>query len=254
MHPCVLSAPENFAQFAEAAIARGIGEICVTDHMPLSLSHAKDRLQPGTVREYCARVHALAAAYAGRLGIKCGIEIDYHPSVLPEIYEVLGQGDFDCVLASTHLHIFEKERLARYTYNDFAALALENTQRAAESDLFDIIAHPDMYRFAFSRPDRFPLRPDAYTPERHESAVKALLRAVAARGMRLEINPHLAEHFGDLAQTYPQESILAWALELGVRFSYGSDAHKAESVGALLDELERHPLYGRALTDWGNEA
>ena len=252
IHPTVLRTPERFADFVEAACRKGIGEICVTDHMPLSISRAKDRLERGTVREYCARVRELAAEYADRISIKCGIEIDYHPSVLGEIDEVLAQGDFDYLLASSHLHLFEKENCARYTYNDFAKMSLENAIGAVESGLFHALAHPDMYRFPFTRPDRYPLIPEPYAPELHESLIKTVLCAVAKKGMYLEINPHLAQHTGVLADIYPQEPIAKWAMELGVRFVYGSDAHVAEDVGVLLDELEKHPIYAQALRCLGN--
>ena len=255
MHPTVLKTPERFELFVKEALRKNIGEICVTDHMPLSLSHAKDRLERGRVRDYCARVRELAEAYADCISIKCGIEIDYHPSVRSEIEEVLGEGSFDFILGSSHIHIFEKENCARYTYNDFAALALENSIRAAESGWFDALSHPDMFRFTFERPDRFPLIVEEYTPARHRALWDALFAAVNKSGAYLEINPHLAEDKRDLFYTYPQDSVVEWALEAGVKFSFGSDAHKPESVGAYLDELEVHPVYGGALAAWesGNE-
>lgn len=250
LHPTVMATPERFALFVKEALCQNIGEICVTDHMPLSISHAKDRLARDEVRAYCARVRELAAEYRDVISIKCGIEIDYHPSVLSEIETVLGEGDFDFILGSTHLHIFEKENCARYTYNDFAALALENAIRAAESGWFDAISHPDMFRFAFTRPDRFPLIAEEYTPARHRALWEALFAAVNKAGMYLEINPHLAEDKGNLFYTYPQDTVVQWALAAGVKFSFGSDAHKPESVGAYLDELETHPVYGKALYFW----
>lgn len=252
MHPTVLKSPERFALFAEQALQKGIGEICVTDHMPLSLSHAKDRLERGSIKAYCARVRELARQYEGRLSIKCGIEIDYHPSVTDEVRAVLEQGEFDYILASSHMHIFVKD-FARYTFNDFAALALENSLKAAQTGWFSAISHPDMYRFAFERPERFPLVDDGYDVWRHKELLLALFKAVKQQGMYLEINPHLAEDKQDLFYSYPQAEIVTWAQEEGVRFSYGSDAHKAESVGALLEELERHPVYGQALAGWEQE-
>ena len=251
MHPTVLKAPELFARYAQTALANGIDEICVTDHMPLSISRAKDRLERGSVRAYCARVRELAKQYEGRLSVKCGIEIDYHPSVTDEVDEVLEAGEFDYILGSSHMHLFIKD-FASYSRNDFAALALENALRAVQSGKFSALSHPDMYRFAFLRPDRFPLVDDGYDVLRHKDLIDELLQAVKQKGMYLEINPHLAADKGDLLYTYPQVQILEWALARDVRFSYGSDAHVPEHVGVLLRELERHPVYGKALADWEN--
>ena len=249
MHPTVLKAPERFEQFAQTALANGIDEICVTDHMPLSISHAKDRLERGSIQAYCARVRALSRQYEGRLSIKCGIEIDYHPSVTGEIEEVLAAGDFDYVLGSSHMHVFLKD-YPNYTQNDFAAAALENAIQAAQTGWFSAISHPDMYRFAFEKPERFPFSAGGYDVLRHKALITELLQSVKQGGMYLEINPHLAVDKQDLFYTYPQAEIAAWAQETGVRFSYGSDAHTPDHVGALLPELEAHPLYGKALAAW----
>ena len=252
MHPMVIQAPERFDEFVQSALRKNIGEICITDHMPLSLSDAPDRIPSGSVGEYCARVRELAKRYEGIISIKCGIEIDYHPSVMDEVERALDAGDFDFVLGSSHMQIFVSD-YSKYSFNDFAKLALENSIRAAESGLFSAIAHPDMYRWTFERPKRFPMVDDGYTPLRHEGLIRELLSAVSSRGMLLEINPHLADSKKDLFYMYPQDTILSWALETGVRCSYGSDAHAPGSVGALLDELEVHPLYGTALDGWENE-
>jgi histidinol phosphatase-like PHP family hydrolase len=73
------------------------------------------------------------------------------------------------------------------------------------------------------------------------------------RGMRLEINPHLAVKELDVQKVYPSLPILGRALELGVKFCYGSDAHKSEEVGTMLDQLRLHPVYGQAIAQWEAE-
>ena len=71
-----------------------------------------------------------------------------------------------------------------------------------------------------------------------------------ARGMKLEINPHFAERPADLSLCYPERPILRLAQTEGLSFCYGSDAHRASSVGAMLAELEQDPDYGPALRSW----
>ena len=252
MHPMVIQAPDRFDEFVQSALRKNIGEICVTDHMPLSLSDAPDRIPDGSVRQYCARVREFAKKYEGVIRIKCGIEIDYHSSVISEVERALDEGEFDFVLGSSHMQFFVSD-YSKYTFNDFAKLALENSICAAESGLFSAIAHPDMYRWAFKRPKRFPMIDDEYSPERHEDLIRELLSAVSSRGMLLEINPHLADGEKELFYTYPQDTIVSWALDMNLRFSYGSDAHAPGSVGAMLDELEAHPIYGKALDGWENQ-
>ncbi len=251
-HPTVLRTPERFNLFIEQALDKGISEICVTDHMPLSVSNAKDRIPVGRVKDYCLSVRELSKKYEGIIKINCGIEIDYHPSVVGEIESVLQSGDFDYILASSHMHLFTDD-FSKLTFNEFAARALENSLAAVETGLFSAVSHFDMYRFPFVNPERFPLIDDGYAPQRHEVIIKEIIKKIKQSGMYMEINPHLAAVKGVFSYMYPQEIITEWALEEGVKFSYGSDAHLPHSVGELLDELELHPVYSKALADWEKE-
>ena len=251
MHPTIIGNPEQFELFVKNALKRNIKEICITDHMPFSVSPAPDRIPQGLVREYCRAVREAAKKYEDVISIKCGIEIDFHPSAISEIERVLEEGCFDFALASSHMHVFIKD-YPSYTFTDFSAAALENSILAAETGWFDAIAHLDMYRFAFENPERFPLIENNYSAVCHKDLIDNLFDILKKRGMLLEINPHLADKKQNMAYTYPEKIIVEWALEKGLRFSYGSDAHKPSAVGAYLDELEFDPIYGKALAVWEN--
>ena len=58
------------------------------------------------VAEYCRRVREIAKRYEGKIHIKCGVEADFHSLSVGEVERVLAEGDFDFVLASSHMHIF----------------------------------------------------------------------------------------------------------------------------------------------------
>ena len=85
LHPRILDPSNAFENFIHVALDNGIKEICITDHMPLSVSNAGDRIPNGQIKAYCRRVRELAKRCEDMISIKCGIEIDYHPSVLDEI-------------------------------------------------------------------------------------------------------------------------------------------------------------------------
>ena len=76
------------------------------------------------------------------------------------------------------------------------------------------------------------------------------LDAFVENGVRLELNAHIAELTGCIEDMYPHTFILQRALAKGISFTYGSDAHKAESVGVRLKELRKHELYKQALAMW----
>ena len=252
IHPQIITNNELFEKIVDTALANGIEEICITDHMPLTCSSASDRIPHGKVRDYCRRGRELAEEYSDRISVKLGIEADYHPSAIGELEAVLSEGDFDFVLGSSHLHVFSHLGFfdGKLSYGDYAELMYENTASAAASGYFDAIAHVDMYRWIFTKHERFPLIDDGFCVEDHTASIKEMLCAIKNNGLRLEINPHFASHTLDLNKVYPCDLITQAALDMGIKFSFGSDAHKAEDVGKMLDMLRCHPLYGKAIKTW----
>ena len=253
MHPSVLRVPGGFDEFAGQALRRGIGEVCITDHMPLA-SHKGDRILPGHVEEYRREVLTIKEKWAGKLTVKLGIEVDYFPALTTEMAEVFDAGEYDWIHGSTHLHVVRRDLFGtECTFNEYANLSFENTLEAVQTGLFQSLSHIDIHRWAFSRQDRFPLVDDGYDVQRHMSIISQILDAVKARGMRLEINTHFAANTGDFENVYPEIPIVELALEKGVLFSFGSDAHSADHVGILLDELHAHPVYAKALETWEDD-
>ena len=252
MHPMVVQKPEQFDLFVQKTIAEGIEEICITDHMPLLCSTAKDRIPHGKVKEYCAAVRRFAKQYEDQISIKLGIEIDFHPSVKDEIEAVLDAGEFDYILGSSHLHVIKQNEWFpnNITYNDYAKAMFENTILAAQSGYFDAIAHIDMHRRIFARKDKFPLIDDEYSEDLHTQLINETLDVIAENGVRLELNPHIAELSGDIMDMYPSLYVTERALEKGIKFTFGSDAHKPQSVGTCLKELREHEVYKKALATW----
>ena len=255
MHPTVIQDTGRLEAFVSCAESLGIQEICITDHMPLRGNSAGDRIPAGKVSDYCATVRKMAKQYGDRISIKLGIEVDYHPSVEDEIKAVLTPGQFDYVLGSSHLHAISGLELftGRVSRNEYAKAMFENTLAAIRTGWFNTIPHLDMHRWIFANPGRFPLQDDGYDEAHHWEQIDRVLMEIRDRGMRLEINPHLAVKDLDVQKVYPSLPILERALELGVKFCYGSDAHKSEEVGTMLDQLRLHPVYGQAIAQWEAE-
>ena len=251
MHPTIVQDRERFHAFAGKAIEEGIEEICVTDHMPLSVSNAADRIPAGRVEDYCRTVRELAREYEGRLSVKLGIEIDYHPDYTDEIEAVLKAGDYDYVIGSSHMHVGQVDIFHMVsTRNEYARASLENSLLAAQSGYFDAIAHLDIYRWNFTLPKRFPLVDDDYCYEMHLPLIDRVLDTIRDEGLRLELNPHFAAKELCIERMYPEMGIVQMALDKGLRFSYGSDAHVPQEVGVMLQKLRTHPVYGKAIQRW----
>lgn len=252
MHPQISKSEETFDAFAITAIENGIDEVCITDHMPLENSLAPDRIPRGKVEEYCYKVRQIADKYRGKLSVKLGIEIDYHPTIRNQIENVLKSGKFDFVLGSSHLHAISELDIFSLTKtrNEYAKAMLENTISAAESGYFNAIAHVDMYRWIFSNPERFALSDDFFCEEKHMELIDKTLESIKKNNLYLEMNPHFAVSQKSISCMYPSISITEPALDKGIKFSYGSDAHTAKDVGIMLGDLRSHSVYGKALKGW----
>jgi len=245
IHMNILKKPETVDEFVETAIAKGFEEICITDHMPLRRSGAFDRIPAGSVGEYCEAVGLLAERYSGRIVIKTGIEIDHHPEVIAEIEEVLKQGSFDYVIGSTHMHLFGYREGMRFS--EFVERSYKNVQDAVKTGYYDTVSHINMYRWVLSRTNRFPFEDDCGNDPYFAELIEETLLSIKKSGMKLEINPHYATATGDLKDMYPSERILLKAIDFGVDFIFGSDAHSPDQVGDLYERLVEHPVYSRVL-------
>lgn len=239
-HPNLLKKPAQADEFVSRAVELGFDEIVFTDHMPFSVTGDEhDRIPAGMVSDYCREVSALRERYADKIRILTGIEIDYRKDCVPEIRDVLSAGHFDIVLGSTHLDIkgfgvpFHK-----LTRGEFAGMVFENYLTAAESGLFDVITHLDIYRWIFEAPERFPLKDDGYTPAVHEGLLRRIFKTMEKGGISLEFNaaPY-HKGFGE-AGAYPAWDILRIAADYKLNYTYGSDAHTAHHVGFAYDRFE----------------
>jgi histidinol-phosphatase (PHP family) len=232
--------------YVERAAALGMDEMGFSDHLPF-LGGWEPRhdlsddwaMRPGELDEYCDTVLGLAREYAHDLRVVLGIEADFIPETLEDTAAVLQQYPFEYVIGSVHIvgdrfgfdHPEMAGRLAAYGIDRIHLESLELTRQAAESGLFDVAGHLDHAK--------------KFGPPTNAGAVKAAasaaLRAVAAAGMRLEINT--AGLRKPVGESFPGPGLLAEARALGIRLVFGSDAHSPEHVGW---EFERAARLARA--------
>ena len=240
-HPNIMKKPAQGDDFVRSAIAAGLDEIVFTDHMPFTVTgDERDRIPFGKVSDYVRFAREIADKYKNDIKVSVGIEIDFHPTCVDEIREVLSAGQFDTVLGSSHLNIKGfGVPFGSITRGKYAALVIENYTKAAESGLFDVLTHLDVYRFVFEEPENYPLTDDGYEATRLEGELRHLFSAMEKRGVALEFNTApLYKGFGQIG-AYPCRDILKIASDYSLRYTYGSDAHSADKVGFGLAEFER---------------
>jgi histidinol-phosphatase (PHP family) len=233
--------PENVERYLAVADEGAIEELGVSEHVyrfrqaldvwdhPFWVENARDDLD--AYREFVRTTP-----------LRLGIEMDYVPGRDDRIANLLDAQDFDYVIGSVH---FVGDRAV--DHEDWDAWEargdpdavwrryFETLAEAARSDLFDILAHPDLVKvWGGGRP--MPERDPRFY---YETAVEA----IAETGIAVEVSTAgLRKPVGEI---YPAPAFAAMCVEAGAAFALSSDAHVPADVGYA---------YERALEtmgDWG---
>lgn len=241
-HPNLLKIPSQGDEFIRCAIELGFDSIIFTDHMPFSVTGDEhDRIPFGKVSDYCKAVRQLADKYGDVIDVRCGIEIDYRKSCEDEIREVLSCGSFDRVLGSSHLNIKGFGiPFGKISRTEYAAEVIENYISAAESGLFDVMTHIDVYRWVFSENVTYPLEDDGFCVKSIEGLLRRLFAVMEKKDVALEFNAAPLFKRFDSDGAYPSADILRVASDYDLRYVYGSDAHAAHHVGYSYDSFDTY--------------
>jgi histidinol-phosphatase (PHP family) len=218
-------------EYAARASSIGLAEIGFSDHFPML--HVEDRsLSMGMeeLPEYVQEVEGLRPGFPG-LEIKLGIEVDFIPETAERLPDLLKAQPYDYIMGSVHYIDgwgFDHPRnIEGYAGRDLMALwerYFDLLGDAAESGLFDVLAHPDLIK-------KFGFRPDADVRHLYE----ACLDRVAAAGSVIEVNSGgLRKPVGEI---YPGFNFLLLCRERDIPLTLGSDAHCPEEVGEGFEEV-----------------
>lgn len=220
-------------EVCKAAVARGIKGICFTEH--LDFEPTDSCFAAFDYNAYTVCIHEVRDIYRGVLDVRSAVEVDYQPKYQSYIEGFLKGKSFDYILGAAHyvdgIILENHERYFTGKSADEAyAPYFDNTLIAVETGLFNALAHLDLCK-------RYGVRyfgPFDWTPYRDR--IEQILRAVIARDMALEINTSGLRQ--SPMDTYPSADLLELYFSLGGRIiTIGSDAHKAEDVGAGIGDI-----------------
>lgn len=218
-------------EYAEQALKTGLTEIGFSDHAPFikgplpGITMSSDELPL-----YHRMIENVRGEYAGRLTIKMGIEADFIPGYEEKTRQMLSQYHYDFVYGSVHFiddWAFDnpdelqkwREKDIDVTYQAYFRIL----RQAAESGLFDIIAHFDLVK-------KFGYRPHIDI----SSDVRKTAKVFKEHGIVVEINTSgLRKEVGEI---YPSIDILTILNQEGVDLTFGSDAHISTDVGRDFDQ------------------
>jgi histidinol-phosphatase (PHP family) len=241
-----------------SAVAKGFSTIGFSSHAMLPESETDWVLTPEKAPRYAAEIRSLAARYAGRIRVLCGVEADYIPGgACPDraVYASLAP---DYIIASVHFVVsadgarvpvdHTPELLAAGIAGHFGGSAerfvrayFRQEREMVERCDFDVIGHPDLVRKFNAKHPYFDETAAWY---REELLLTA--EAIAARGCLVELNTGAIAR-GWMADAYPSAAFRALLRERGVRFLLGSDAHTADAIDCAFDRFADAEAFVRAL-------
>ena len=221
--------------YAAQAVARGIAELAITDHVDFAPGTPAYRFVPFAERERIVREAAERWAPQG-VAIRFGVEITYDGRYEADIREHLAGHAYDYVIGSVHVYAdspFHASRVAAWTAGrplaEIVAPYFDEVLRAIRSGLFDTIGHLDFvkrYLVPYVSPAQLAGAPELYEP---------LLIALVETGSALEVNTSGLRQPAN--ETYPAAPIVERFRVLGgTRVSAGSDAHRADAFTMGLAE------------------
>lgn len=224
--------------YAAEALARGIPEIAITDHVDFDPRDPAYRFTSFADRERTVRAAAERWAAKG-VTIRFGVELTYHTTWDEEARDHLRRHRYDYVIGSVHEwpdSPYISSRVARWVagrpLEEVVGPYFEQVVAAARSGLFDTIGHLDVvkrYLFPHVTPAELAARPELVDPA---------LRAIVEAGVALEVNSSGLRHL--VAEPYPTGATVARFRGLGgERVVAGSDAHRADWFAWRLDEAYR---------------
>lgn len=216
--------------YAEAAQQRGLKGIVVTDHNPTDNGWSPGvRMSVAELDEYVEMVERARAAWAGQIDIRLGIESDYAPGMEMWLEKLHGMAPFHHVLGSVHPQLSDYKDL--YFHGDMRAYQrtyFEHLAMAAETGLFDTIAHPDLVKN---------ISPSDWDVDQAMAFILPTLDRIAATGTAMELNTSGLNK--NLPEMNPGPDMLTEMKKRNIPVVMGADAHDPHRVAAnFVDALD----------------
>ncbi len=222
------------SDYVRRAIEIGLPELGFSDHCPWPAGFDPNyRMFPEEYGKYRKIVEDARKEFP-QIPIRYGIELDWVPSGMDEVWENLRTEKFDYLISSVHyvegfpfdnpdfVQEWKKDGVTEMVWNNY----FDSLKKMILDGGFDIIGHFDL-------PKKF-----GHIPRNYDQILKSvlpeLLDLAANKGVSIEINS--AGLRKTAAEIYPSLEILKIARKCGVAICFGSDSHRPEEVGADFDK------------------
>lgn len=220
----------NAERYREAAAARGIAELGVSEHIYRFEQALEVWQHPFWQAQASEDIDAYCQFVREQTDLKLGIEADFIPGREDPMGNLLEARDWDYVVGSVHFvrdHAVDMPGdwdVWRTTFESPEKVwrrYFETLGECARSGLYDILAHPDLVKvWGQDRP-----RPEGDLRRYYELALEGIVES----GIAVEVST--AGLRKPVGERYPAEAFLELLLENGCPVALSSDAHLPEHVG-----------------------
>ena len=218
-------------EYAARAVNLGLGEIGFSEHSPMPRDDFDDwHMLLGDLDDYVEKVNRARRNHP-QLRIRIALEVDYLPGHEDWIRDLAARHPWDYLIGAVHYvsdswDLDNPKKISRWKDRDPFEVwnaYFERLTMAAESGLFEIIAHADLCK-------KF-----CYYPQQDCTHLfSRFLRAAKRGGVAMELNTSGLRK--DCREIYPSAKIVQLAAELSVPITFASDAHAPGEVGANFAE------------------
>ena len=226
----------SMREMAEAALERGMQEICITDHCDL-LDGQGGWSPPFPWEPLLEQYREAREGLKGRLTVKLGIELGNASEDPAQARSIAARPELDFIIGSIHSWAMKRGG-TDYYFGDY------HTKEACEKALADyfeqmeaVVGLPETFDVLghIIYPIRYMNRDGQYpTLDSYEERVRAILRRCVEQGKGMEVNTYRGRTIGEWRQ------LLGWYKECGGEIiTVGSDAHQ---VDQLAGEREAYAL------------
>ncbi len=211
--------PEEYAQKAED---RGLKGIIFTCHNPGPKGWSPNvRMSLDELNTYVKMVARARQKWNGRIDVRLGLESDYIPGIEPFLEKLHKAAHFHYILGSVHPQLnYYKDTFFNGNIYQYQQTYFENLALAAESGLFDCLAHPDLVKNIF--PDQWDWIPLM------DNILDALDR-IAKTGVAMELNT--SGIYKPLKEIHPMPIMIMEMRKRNIPIVLGSDSHSPDRVG-----------------------
>lgn len=225
-------------ELVQAAIAKGIKVLTITDHAPFYVDE-KNRLLESELDQYFTDIERAKDNYKGTIKLLKGLEFDYMPGSYDYTVEMLSRYDLDFVIGSIHyipmvdsdqVKVWELPRLAdtKVIESYFKILS-----ELIECGLFDAVGHADALLRCVS---------DSVLYEYFEPLLPLFIQhnvafELNASGLRKTTFDQQSRKEVHGKWSYPSLSLLPKLIDQGINLTIGSDAHTPGDVGSGVRDI-----------------